>query len=146
MNNSTVHFEIRRDAVQKYFYWSACIAALFLGLCLFGFGIILGIVYCFTLGPWLARKQAQALQYRLEGRTLHIEQGVIFLKRKAIPLERITDLALTQGPLLRMLGLWRLDIQTAGTGQQMAEGYLYGLVNPDETRALLLERRNLNSQ
>jgi putative membrane protein len=66
--------------------------------------------------------------------------------RKASPLARITDLALTQGPLLRMLGLWRLDIQTAGTGQQMAEGYLYGLVNPDETRTLLLERRNLNSQ
>ena len=45
-----------------------------------------------------------------------------------------TDVILVQGPLMRWCGIWGLQVQTAGTGQGMAEATLYGLSDPAGTR------------
>jgi membrane protein YdbS with pleckstrin-like domain len=103
---------------------------------------VLALVYYALIAPWLTVQQAAALQYRLEGTTLRVDSGVYFLKRKAIPLDRVTDVVLVQGPLMRYLGLWAINIQTAGTGQQVAEAVLYGVDRPDEVRDLLVSARD----
>jgi membrane protein YdbS with pleckstrin-like domain len=112
------------------------------GIWFLGAGIVLAILHAITLGPWLTKKQAQAVKYWLDGRTLRIDYGVLFLKRKAVPLDRITDMVLTQGPLLKLCGIWELRIQTAGTGQSMPEATLYGLSQPEQVRDLLLQERD----
>ena len=57
---------------------------------------------------WLARKQALALRYWIQQSVLRIDEGVIYLKRKSIPLDRITDVVskvpvLGDIPLLNLL-------------------------------------------
>ena len=88
---------------------------------------------------WICPAQANALCYRLEGSTLRADGGVFFLFRKSIPLERITDITLVQGPLLRHFNIWAMRIQTAGSAQ--CEATLYGVRNPEEIRELIFARR-----
>jgi len=98
-------------------------------------------VVLFTFGNRLWQRQANNFRYRLDGDTLRVDGGVFFLFRKSIPLERITDVALVQGPLLRFLGIWEMQIQTAGTGQG-CEAKLYGVLDPEKVRELILSRRH----
>ena len=120
-----IEFEINREAVKWYF-----LAALLLTCAGFGLlfspmilfilaaliaahhngGAIAILVFpfvaCLVLLPvvfalWLCPQQANNLRYRLEDTTLRVDGSVFFLFRKSIPLERITDVALVQGPLLR---------------------------------------------
>lgn len=135
-------FEIQRPQVQRYFYWSAVLMLTIIGLFMWLVGVVGAVIYAFTLGPWLSRRQTAVLEYRLHATHLFVHQGVFFVKRKTIPLDRITDIVLSQGPLLRWFGIWRLDIQTAGSGQQHAEAYLYGLVDPEQAKENILKARD----
>ncbi len=135
-------FEIQRSQVARYFYWSATLMLGFIGLCMMGVGVVVAILFALTFGRWLSRKQSEVLDYRLYETNLFVHQGVFFVKRKTIPLDRVTDIVLTQGPLLRYFGLWRLDIQTAGSGQQQAEAYLYGLNDPETMKEMILNARD----
>jgi putative membrane protein len=107
-----------------------------------GIGIPIAIIHAISLGPWLSGRQAEALRYWLDGSTLRVDQGVFILKRKAIPLDRVTDVVLVQGPVMRLCGIWGLQIQTAGTGQAVAEATLYGLTEPEKVRDHLLTERD----
>ncbi|MDX9978912.1 MAG: PH domain-containing protein [Lentisphaeria bacterium] len=135
-------FKVRRAPVARYFYFGQILFILFVGVWFFGLGILLALLYALTLGHWLSRKQAEALRYWLDGGTLRVDQGVFFFKRKAIPLDRVTDVVLTQGPLMRWCGIWGLQVQTAGTGQGMPEAILYGLAEPERMRDQLLAARD----
>jgi len=135
-------FQIQRAAVQRYFYWSSTLMLSIIGICMWGVGIVIAIIYALTFAHWLSRKQAGVLDYRLYETNLFVHQGVFFIKRKTIPLDRVTDIVLAQGPLLRHFGLWRLDIQTAGSGQQRAEAYLYGLEDPEQAKEIILNARD----
>ena len=137
-----LNLEIDQGKVARYFYRGYVLSTIIVGVLTFGIGLVATLIYAFTFGPWLSRKQAAVLDYRLEGTTIRIDQGVYFLKRKAIPLDRVTDIVVTQGPLMRSCNLWRLDIQTAGSGQQQAEGYLFGLCDPEGVRDKLLSVRD----
>ena len=100
---------------------------------------IVPLFIVFAFGFWLCPQQTNNLRYRLEGSTVRADGGVFFLFRKSIPLERITDVALVQGPLLRYFGIWAMRIQTAGSVQ--CEATLYGVRNPEEVRELILSQR-----
>lgn len=134
--------EIQRPQVARYFYWSTALMLGGIGLLLWIVGVLIAVVYALTFGPWLSRKQAEVLEYRLDKSYVVVHQGVFFIKRKTIPLDRITDIILSQGPLLRHFDLWRLDIQTAGSGQQRAEASLYGLTDPERVKETILAARD----
>ena len=120
---------------------SACTGGIFIALLLFIFTTaVFYFLHCFI--KWLAGKQAGALSYHVEGRTLRVDGGVFFLQRKAIPLDRITDFALLQGPLMRIYGVWAMRVQTAGTGSATPEATLYAITNPEQVRDELLRRRD----
>jgi len=117
-------------------------AAIVLG---FWFFIPLAAIY-FLFIKWLVERQVEALHYRIEGRTLRVDSGVFFLKRKGVPLDRITDFALVQGPVMRMLGIWALQVQTAGVGTPTPEATLVAIENPEQVRDELLLRRDAAAQ
>ena len=62
-----------------------------------------------------------------------------------IPLDKITDLAVSEGPVLRYLGLCSLKIETAGGGQgsNMGQAMLPGVVDALEFRDKVLNQRDL---
>jgi membrane protein YdbS with pleckstrin-like domain len=109
--------------------------SMFITLVIYGTGLAGGIVYC----QWLCPQQTNNLHYRLDSSTLRADGGVFFLARKSIPLERITDVALVQGPLMRFFNIWAMRIQTAGSAQ--CEATLYGVREPEKVRELILSQR-----
>ena len=162
-----IEFEINREAVKRYTMTNllllCAVATIFPTLLVFGISAIwvetfasdaiallvgffaacmfLGTASagCFAFVLWLCPQQANNLRYRLEESTLRVDGGVFFLFRKSIPLERITDVALVQGPLLRCFDIWAMRIQTAGSPQ--AEATLWGVREPEKVRELILSRR-----
>jgi len=139
---SSHEFSIKRTQVVRYFYWSQILIIVLVGVWFVGIGILIAIIHAFTLGRWLPKKQSQALLYGLDNYTLTVNQGVFFLKRKSIPLDRVTDIVLARGPLMKWCGIWELRVQTAGTGQNVPEASLYGLDDPEGVRDLLLKARD----
>ena len=136
-------YPVQIENTARYFYWNHLLGFVLIGGWFFGLGIVAAVVYAFTLGRTLPGRQARALNFRLEGATLRADSGVYFLKRKSIPLDRVTDFALVQGPLLRWCGIWSLQVQTAGAGgQSIAEATLVGLERPEAVRDELLRARD----
>lgn len=137
---STEPLAIDRLAIEKYFLWSSPVMHFSVFLILvWGIGIPLGLLWIFLVGPYVTRRQAAALSYRLENGTLYIESGVWFRERKAIPLRNVTDLTLEQGPVAKRFGIWTLAVQTAGS--DVAEARLYGLQASEAARTHLLAAR-----
>ncbi len=135
-------FAIETEAIRRYFYWTQILTILAAGIWFFGAGIVVAALHGLFWAPRLTRQQADGLRYWLEGSTLRVDQGVYFLKRKSIPLDRVTDVILVQGPLMRHFGIWSIRVQTAGMGQGIPEATLYGLSDAPGVRDRLLAERD----
>jgi len=141
MPEDIIELPIQREAISRYIYNVGILICL-LVIPFWCVGLVLLPIWVFWLGKSLPLRQADALRYWIEDSTLRVEEGVYFLRRKAIPLERITDIALVQGPLTRYFGLWLLQIQTSGMGTPVPEAALLGLCDPEKVRDLILSERN----
>ena len=131
--------DIDRDKILTYQWWgNSLICALLVPV--FGIGLILAAITV-PLLVWYYPRWVTALRYCLDDRSLRVEQGLLFRSRKTIPLDKITDLELVQGPLLRALDMWKIKVQTASTGSQMPEATLIGVINPDQVREEILAIR-----
>lgn len=93
---------------------------------------------------WLYyQRYFRTLEVTLTARELQVSRGILTREEKSIPLEKITDLALYQGPLMRWLGLKGLRVETAGqSGSGSALVQLVGLANPDDFRDAALDQRD----
>lgn len=104
------------------------------------FVIIAAIVYKFVLERVVASWSAT-----LTSRSLLVQKGVFTKIEKTIPLEKITDLSTTEGPIMRYVGLKRIAIETAG--QSGAAGAslvsLLGIIDTDDFRSKVLAQRDL---
>jgi putative membrane protein len=69
---------------------------------------------------------------------------VIFRSEKNIPLDKIQDVGMVEGPLLRKLGLVQLSIETAGqsSAQGAADASLVGIIDARAFRDAILEQRD----
>lgn len=95
------------------------------------------------LASWYYTKYYARLRVLLTTRNLNVSRGVLNREDKSIPLEKITDLAVFQGPVMRMMNLKGLRVETAG--QSNAAGALVsviGVENIDEFRDLVLNQRD----
>lgn len=82
---------------------------------------------------WLvSEKVLKAMSAKLLERKLVVKRGIIFVVEKSIPLEKITDVALSQGPVMRFFGLSQLSFETAG---QSADGALVSLIGISDAEA-----------
>ena len=87
---------------------------------------------------------AESLEYHMDDDTLSVTScftlwGLVMSRQeKRIPLSKITDVKLVQGPILNRMDLWQLHIQTASTGQRFPEAVLHALETPHETRDQIL--------
>ena len=63
---------------------------------------------------------------------------------KNVPLDKITDLALNEGPILRFLGLCSLNVETAGgaAGTATGQAVLVGIEDALEFRNAVMRQRD----
>jgi putative membrane protein len=103
------------------------------------------LVPLWAIVGWIVHhKQYDALDCQVTERSINISKGFLFTTQKNIPLDKITDLAVKEGPILRALGLCNLTIETAGGGQGdgMGHAHLIGVVDALKFRDMVLEQRD----
>ncbi|MEM9776622.1 MAG: PH domain-containing protein [Chloroflexota bacterium] len=106
-------------------------------------GVIIGAgLIHLVLWRWHSKAFSNTLSYELKDGILHISQGVFTYQQQAIPLDRVTDIRLVQGALMRRFGLWNVYIQTAGAGVTGPEGTILAAADPIALRETLLKARD----
>lgn len=114
------------------------------------FGLLTGFITIplipiwFIFGKTVHQRQYDSLACELTPRSLNVRKGFLFKIQKSIPLDKITDLAVNEGPILRYLGLCSLQIETAGGGQgtDMGQASLPGVVDAIGFRDKVLAQRD----
>jgi len=93
---------------------------------------------------WWVERYFQSLECYLTSRSLVYRRGIFWKTEKTIPLTRIQDLGMMQGPLMRAFGIHRLKIETAGqsTPGGSGEAALIGVVDALEFRDRVLALRD----
>jgi len=94
---------------------------------------------------WFGPKYFEGLSARLTTQALELRKGVFTRSESTVPLNRITDLKLHQGPLMRRFGLHGLKVETAGQSGPHAssEGNLLGVVDAAAFRNAILRQRQI---
>lgn len=99
---------------------------------------ILAIVVLFL--AWV-RLYYESMWYELREDELSWRRGVWFHTTGIVPYNRITNLDIKQGPVMRALGISTLALQTAGySGQAVPEIRIEGMEHADELREILRAR------
>ena len=94
------------------------------------------------LGMWITGRYLERMECTLTRRTLIVRKGFLVRVEKTIPLDKITDLGMIQGPLMRFFGIHALSIETAGSTSQGALVKLYGIRDVEAFRDTVLEQRD----
>ena len=77
-------------------------------------GIPILIIWLLGLGQYISKRYYENLHCQLTNRHLEFKKGVLFKVEKTIPLENIQDLTFIENPILKILDLRILKIETAG--------------------------------
>jgi len=106
---------------------------LFVAMAILGSLILVTLVFCF----W-TRLYYDTMAYELHDDELRWRRGVWFRTTGIVPYNRITNLDLRQGPVMRWLGISTISIQTAGySGQAVPEIRIEAIEHAEELRELL---------
>jgi len=96
---------------------------------------VLGIIAVIVVWAGLYYK---SMWYELRDDEISWKRGVWFRTTGIVPYNRITNLDIKQGPVMRVLGISTLAIQTAGySGQAVPEIKIEGIVHAEELRELI---------
>nr|WP_136251289.1 PH domain-containing protein [Ningiella ruwaisensis] len=117
--------------------------------CVIGLASLAGIPFIpvIVVLAWLfSSRLLKAMHAELQTRKLVVKRGVFIRVEKSIPLDKITDVAMVQGPLMRSLGIYRLSFETAGQSGQGALVSLLGIVNAADFREAILAQKERLSE
>jgi putative membrane protein len=107
---------------------------------------VVGIVALPVVVPvalWYWSRYYQRLSVVLTSRELKVRRGILMTEEKSVPLEKITDLAVYHGPIMRRMGLKGIKVETAGQSSgPMALIRIVGIVDTDGFRDLVLQQRD----
>ncbi|KAJ3127682.1 hypothetical protein HK100_009600 [Physocladia obscura] len=78
----------------------------------------------------------------IDDHRIHFKRGWLNKEDKLIPLDRVQDVNVKQGLLSRILGVYHLDIQTAGAGGAGAEATLIAVKDFEATRRIIISKRD----
>lgn len=109
--------------------------------------IPLAVVY-FVVGRFFINKYVERMSCTLTERTLEIRKGLINRVESTIPLEKITDLQMIQGPIMRAMGLHGFKVETAGqsAGPGSSLVSLVGIVDAPGFREAVLDQRDAQAE
>jgi len=107
-------------------------------------GIPFLLVWFLGFGQYFSRRYYEGLQCDLTEKHLRFKKGVLFKVEKTIPLENIQDLTFIENPILNLLELKILKIETAGSSNpQGSDMKLVGIMDTNIFKELVLDQREL---
>ncbi len=104
-------------------------------------GIVLLPVW-FIIGKWATRKYLASHRCTLTNRSLKVNKGVFVKIEKTVPLDRITDVGIIQGPIMRYFDIEALSVETAGQSSAGALVQMAGIKKGREFRDAVLAQRD----
>ncbi|MDV0444171.1 PH domain-containing protein [Methanorbis rubei] len=128
------------------FIWALCFGWVFIGD-IFGLGASIAIaaavilIACLVFGVVWVVLYYKSVVYHLNETEMTWKRGVWFRKTGIVPYNRITNVDIVQGPVMRIFGISNLKIQTAGYSgtNGSAEISLEGIEEPEPLRALIMD-------
>jgi putative membrane protein len=110
-------------------------------------GIPIFLIWFLGFGQYYSRRYYEGLKCDLTEKHLRFKKGVYFRVEKTIPLENIQDLTFIENPILNMLELKILKIETAGTSNpQGSDMKLIGIMDTANFKESVLDQRELLRQ
>lgn len=106
------------------------------------FGVFL-IPLVWILGPIFIPRYIARLRCTLTDRSLRVERGLLTRVEKTVPLDKITDLGMVQGPIMRNFDIHALSIETAGQSGPGALVKMPGIIGAREFREAVIRQRDL---
>ena len=113
-------------------------------------GIVFTVVLALRiLSLALVRLDFEKRWYVVTDRSLRVREGIVVVREMTVTFANIQNIAVSQGPIQRALGLADLRVDTAGggalhgqrhAGQNLHTAWLRGVNNADEVRAVIQER------
>ncbi len=105
-------------------------------------GIPILLIWVLGLGQYVSRLYYENLRCQLTDRHLVFSKGAFYKVEKTIPLENIQDLTFLENPILNLLELRILKIETAGgSGSGMSDMKLVGIVDAEGFKEKVLAQR-----
>lgn len=97
-----------------------------------------------VVGLLVMGRYLDAMECEMTTRSLRVKKGLLNTVEKTIPLDKVTDLALYQGPIMRMMGIQGLRVETAGqtSGPSGSLVSLTGIKDARGFRDQVLDRRD----
>ena len=108
-----------------------------LGLLTSFIGIPLMLIWL-PFGWIVHQKQYEHMSGALTTRSLNMRMGWLFKKQQNIALDKLTDVSISEGPVLKALGVVKMQFETAGA----APFILSGVKNADQFRDVVLQHRD----
>ncbi len=96
----------------------------------------------FPIGLVFTKRYLDRMECQLTDKTLKVKKGIFIRIEKTIPLEKITDMGMVQGPIMRYFNLHKLTVETAGQSGQGALVSLTGIVDAKSFRQAVLNQRD----
>jgi len=124
--------------VKSYWVWAPVLLLTVL-IVTIPIAILYAIIASIFTGRYLAN-----IHCTLTERTLDIKKGIWNKTESTIPLEKITDLQLFQGPVMRHFGIHGFKVETAGQTSEPGGALvnLVGIVDTKGFRKAVLDQRD----
>ena len=122
-------------------YWLLS-GALILAVTIVGIPLLL---LWFPIGKRFTKRYLDRMSCVLTETALKVNKGIFVRVEKTIPLAKITDMGIVQGPIMRHLELHKLTVETAGQSAQGALVSLAGIKDAKAFREAVLNQRDVIS-
>ena len=92
---------------------------------------------------WYAPRYREYHSMKLTDTGIESKRGVVFRSETNVPIDRITDVSVHQGPLMRNFGVYKVTVESAGQTQMQGAASIIGVVEPYAFRDAVLENVEL---
>jgi len=96
----------------------------------------------FPIGLVFTKRYLDRMECLLTEKTLKVRKGILVRVEKTIPLDKITDMGIVQGPIMRHFDLHKLTVETAGQSGPGALVSLTGIKDVISFRESVLNQRD----
>lgn len=120
-------------------YWLVS-GALLISVSIVGIPLLL---LWFPLGLLATKRYIANMSAELTEKRLIVRKGLLTRTENTVPLDKITDMALIQGPLMRLFGIHKLTVETAGQSGTGSLINLVGVVDVQAFREKVLLQKSL---
>jgi uncharacterized protein len=126
--------------------WAGCLGWTFIYLvdpsmpAIAAYASVAVLVVMLVLGMIWSKLYFITVQYHMNETEITWKRGVLFHSTGIVPYNRMTDVNIVQGPLMRRFGISHLNIQTAGaTANKSSVITIEGMNRAEELRGIIID-------